>query len=191
MHAFAQLRDIDVWHSRNLHTRSIQKEGILAYTRYTEYTIRFQLPRFSPWKASLNNSAQLRQENSAHTSDSPVTRQEGGRISASRLESCNSVAPKRANNKIGFGHPRPGAYVARDSKGGFSEGGQGTRLRGGRAGCERSKTPLAISVPSTWHITWKLTRTGTSGAASSELWSFHLWDLLACGSRDKEYDRCR
>jgi len=77
-------------------------------------------------------------------------------------------------------------------KGRFSEGGQGYGgVRRGRVSWARSKTPRSNSVPSTWHITCKLTRTATSGAVPSELWSFHLWDLYACGSRDKEYDRCR
>lgn len=103
---------------------------------------------------------------------------EGRNFSALRLQSCNSAAPKRANNKIGFGHPYLDAYVARDSKGGFSEGGQRHgKVRRGRAA--RSKTPRSNSVPSTWHITRKLTQTGTSGAASSKLWSFHLWDLCS------------
>lgn len=67
---------------------------------------------------------------------------------ALRLQSCNLAAPKRANNKIGFGHPCLGAYVARDSKGGFSEGGQ--RYGGVRRGrAARSKTPRSNSVPST------------------------------------------
>jgi len=41
----------------------------------------------------------------------------GGEIFTLRVQSCNSAASKRANNKIGFRHPRLGAYVARDSEG--------------------------------------------------------------------------
>lgn len=78
----------------------------------------------------------------------PYLRRKKANFSALRLQSCNSAAPKRANNKIGFGHPCLGAYVARDSKGGFSEGGQRHGgVRRGRAA--RSKTPRSNSVPST------------------------------------------
>lgn len=68
-----------------------------------------------------------------------------GWISVLRLQSCNSAASKRANNKIGFGHPCRGAYVARDSEGGFSEGGQAQRQGPkGPGGLQDQRRPAAI-----------------------------------------------
>ena len=86
----------------------------------------------------------------------PKSSRRDGTIYVSRSESSNSGFPERANNKIGFSDPR-GTYVACDSKGEFSEGGQARRFWGVAA---RSKTPSGQFR--SFHVTYQLEIDGDS-----------------------------